>query len=318
MATSVEGHGAPPRGLRRHRRVERHGRPPSFRRLLEQGPRRRAHGHHGRLRAVATASTAGADDGHALGRARDGAAAARRAILACAHVRVFEIPSLSSSRGVLSREWLWPRASTAPLIATDWAVICKRGASCCGTLVHHLRKSQFPGGSRAFGRVGACARFLGVRCASGPAGGRGVSAASRARARRGGGEDWLTHVVWQRQRAVADAGSDGAGRAAADSIDAQKLPVSVPLHARSVVKRGPPIACLNFGSCRPAHRWTATGRRREDTAHSDGAARESNAARESKGQQPCPPGREHDMRGAAYNGSSPSIRKQARQNVYQY
>ena len=30
----------------------------------------------------------------------------------CAHVRVFEIPSVSSSRGVLSREWLWPRAST--------------------------------------------------------------------------------------------------------------------------------------------------------------------------------------------------------------
>ena len=31
----------------------------------------------------------------------------------CVYVRVFEIPSLSSSRGVLSREWLWPRASTA-------------------------------------------------------------------------------------------------------------------------------------------------------------------------------------------------------------
>ena len=30
----------------------------------------------------------------------------------CACVRVFEIPTVSSSRGVLSREWLWPRAST--------------------------------------------------------------------------------------------------------------------------------------------------------------------------------------------------------------
>ena len=94
---------------------------------------------------------------------------------------------------------------------------------------------RFPGGSRAFGRVGACARFLGERSASGPAGGRGVSAASRARARRGGGEDWLTHVVWQRQRPVADAGSYGASRGDADSNRHLKmLPViSCRPHARS-------------------------------------------------------------------------------------
>ena len=101
--------------LRRHRRVERHGRPPSLRRLLEQGPRRRAHGHERRLRRGRHGLDGlGRHDGHALGRARDGAAAARRPhYCTCAHVRVFEIPSLSSSRGVLSREWLWPRASTA-------------------------------------------------------------------------------------------------------------------------------------------------------------------------------------------------------------
>ena len=54
--------------------------------------------------------------------------------------------------------------------------------------------------------------------AGGPAGGRGVSAATAVRARVAcGGEDWLTHVVWQRQRFIADAGSDGASRGDADS-----------------------------------------------------------------------------------------------------
>ena len=51
----------------------------------------------------------------------------------------------------------------------------------------------------------------------------------------GGGEDRLTHVVWQRQRSVADAGSYGASRADADSnrrLD--ELPSDfLRLHARS-------------------------------------------------------------------------------------
>ena len=49
------------------------------------------------------------------------------------------------------------------------------------------------------------------------------------------GEDWLTHVVWQRQRFIADAGSDGAGRADADSNRyLNELPSDLlRLHARS-------------------------------------------------------------------------------------
>ena len=57
-----------------------------------------------------------------------------------------------------------------------------------------LRKSQFPGESRAFGLDGACARLESpavrreVHCV------RRVVCQSRARAPAGGGEDWLTHV----------------------------------------------------------------------------------------------------------------------------
>ena len=187
----VEGHGAPPRGLRRHRRVERHGRPPSLRRLLEQGPRRRAHGHHGRLRRTGDGLDGlGRHDGHALGRARDGAAAARRPhYCTCAHVRVFEIPSLSSSRGVLSREWLWPRASTARSRSMGGSSFVNGALIAAGRWFITL--GQFPGGSRAFGQDWACARFMGERSASGPAGGSwrparlGCQPASRAAAKIG-------------------------------------------------------------------------------------------------------------------------------------
>ena len=76
-------------------------------------------------------------------------------------------------------------------------------------------------------RVGACARFLGVRGASGPAGGSACLLPEPC-ARAGGGEDWLTHAVWQRQRFIADAGSDGAGGADADSSRRLKLLPAMP------------------------------------------------------------------------------------------
>ena len=65
--------------------------------------------------AVATASTAwGVTIGtRSAGLEMEPRRRGDRILKTCAYVRVFEIPSLSSSRGVLSREWLWPRASTA-------------------------------------------------------------------------------------------------------------------------------------------------------------------------------------------------------------
>ena len=64
--------------------------------------------------AVATASTAwGVTIGtRSAGLEMEPRRRGDRILKTCAYVRVFEIPSLSSSRGVLSREWLWPRAST--------------------------------------------------------------------------------------------------------------------------------------------------------------------------------------------------------------
>ena len=232
----VEGHGAPPRGLRRHRRVERHRRPPSLRRLLEQGPRRRAHGHQRRLRRGRDGLDGlGRHDGHALGRARDGAAAARRPhYCTCAHVRVFEIPSLSSSRGVLSREWLWPRASTArsrsmggSSFVNGALIAAGRWFITLGSISWRIPRLRSGLGLRAFHGREKRQRSRGRVVASG---------ASRLPARvAGGGEDRLTHVVWQRQRPVADAGSYGASRADADSnrrLD--ELPSDLlPPHARS-------------------------------------------------------------------------------------
>ena len=224
------------RGLRRHRRVERHRRPPSFRCLLEQGPRRRAHGHERRLRRGRHGLDGlGRDDGHALGRARDGAAAARRPhYCTCAYVRVFEIPSLSSSRGVLSREWLWPRASTAHsllMIGSSFVngalIAAGRWFITLGSISWRIPRLRSGLGLRAFYGREKRQRSRGRVVASG---------ASRLPARvAGGGEDRLTHVVWQRQRSVADAGSYGASRADADSnrrLD--ELPSDLlRLHARS-------------------------------------------------------------------------------------
>ena len=108
-----------------------------------------------------------------------------RILKTCARVRVFEIPTVSSSRGVLSR-------------AGSVSGPAHQQSSHEGSLGHHFktgrlllrdagsspsRKSQFPGGSRAFGRVGACARLESpavrreVHCV------RRVGCQSRARAR---------------------------------------------------------------------------------------------------------------------------------------
>ena len=63
----------------------------------------------------------------------------------CACVRVFEIPTVSSSRGVLiTRVALAPRINN-PATKVRWVIILKRGAYCCGTLVHHPQgKANFP------------------------------------------------------------------------------------------------------------------------------------------------------------------------------
>ena len=64
--------------------------------------------------AVATASTAwGVTMGtRSAGLEMEPRRRGDRILKTCVYVRVFEIPTVSSSRGVLSREWLWPRAST--------------------------------------------------------------------------------------------------------------------------------------------------------------------------------------------------------------
>ena len=110
----------------------------------------------------------------------------------CAVVRVFEIPSLIGGRA-----GSYHASGSGP---------AHQQSSHEGSLGHHfktgrlalrdagsspLRKSQFPGGSRAFGQDWACARFMGERSASGPAGGSwrparlGCQPASRAAAKIG-------------------------------------------------------------------------------------------------------------------------------------
>ena len=62
----------------------------------------------------------------------------------CACVRVFEIPSLSSSRGVLSREWLWPRASTAHSLLMVGSSFVNGALIAAGRWFITPRKSNFP------------------------------------------------------------------------------------------------------------------------------------------------------------------------------
>ena len=182
--------GAAPRASWR-RRVEGHGRPPSFRCLLEQGPRRRAHGHQSRRCGCDGLDGLRRDDGHAFRRARDGAAAAGRPhYCTCAHVRVFEIPSLTSfARGPITRVALAPRINGPATEKTIGPSFVNGALIAAGRWFITL--GHFPGGSRAFGQDWACARFLGVRSAGGPAGGSwrparlGCQPASRAAAKIG-------------------------------------------------------------------------------------------------------------------------------------
>ena len=94
---------------------------------------------------------------------------------------------------------------------------------------------RFPGGSRAFGQDWACARFMGERSASGPAGGAWRLGCFRARARRGRRRRLADPCGLAAARPVADAGSYGASRGDADSnrrLD--ELPSDLlRLHARS-------------------------------------------------------------------------------------
>ena len=140
------------------------------------------------------------------------------------------------SRGVLSRAGSvsGPAHQRPSHRENVWVVICKRGAYCCGTLVYHpwsiswrIPRLRSGLGLRAFHGREKRQRSRGRVVASG---------ASRLPARVAcGGEDRLTHVVWQRQRPVADAGSYGASRGDADSNRHLKmLPViSCRPHARS-------------------------------------------------------------------------------------
>ena len=60
----------------------------------------------------------------------------------CAHVRVFEIPSVTSfARGPITRVALAPRINN-PATKVRWVIILKRGALCWGTLVHHPKEKS--------------------------------------------------------------------------------------------------------------------------------------------------------------------------------
>ena len=60
-----------------------------------------------------------------------------RILKACAHVRVFEIPSIIVFLGgPIPRVSLAPRINN-PATKVRWVIILKRGAYCCGTPVHH-------------------------------------------------------------------------------------------------------------------------------------------------------------------------------------
>ena len=57
----------------------------------------------------------------------------------CVYVRVFEIPSLIGGRAGSYHALgvsLAPRINN-PATKVRWVIILKRGAYCCGTLVHH-------------------------------------------------------------------------------------------------------------------------------------------------------------------------------------
>ena len=91
-----------------------------------------------------------------------------RILKTCAHVRVFEIPSIIVFLGgPITRVALAPRIN-GPLIVDDWVVICKRGAYCCGTLVHHEKEKPI---SRRIPRLRSSRGLRASRIAGGPAGG---------------------------------------------------------------------------------------------------------------------------------------------------
>ena len=146
-----------------------------------------------------------------------------------------------------------------------------------------------------------------------------ASGASRLPARvAGGGEDRLTHVVWQRQRSVADAGSYGASRADADSnrrLD--ELPSDLlRLHARSdgQTRRANRVASgfrkLETLQQRPLAPTALTIDRcggEKTQAHSDGERSADQRRRRAcrKGSQPCPRGSTMRARGAPTMAAAP-------------
>ena len=94
--------------------------------------------------AVATASTAcGVTMGtRSAGLAMEPRRRGDRILKACAHVRVFEIPSIIVFLGgPITRVALAPRINN-PATKVRWVIILKRGALCWGTLVHHPKEKS--------------------------------------------------------------------------------------------------------------------------------------------------------------------------------
>ena len=117
--------------------------------------------------AVATASTAW---GVTIGTRSAGLEMEPRRRMVPAHVRVFEIPSLIAGRAGSYHALgvsLAPRINN-PATKVRWVIILKRGAHCCGTLVHHEKETPI---SRRVPRLRPSRGLRAFRIAGGPAGG---------------------------------------------------------------------------------------------------------------------------------------------------
>ena len=206
----------------------------------------------------------------------------------CACVRVFEIPSLIGGRA-----GSYHASGSGP---------AHQQSSHEGSLGHHFktgrlllrdagsspsRKSQFPGGSRAFGRVEACARLESpavrreVHCV------RRVCCQSHARARRHGGEDRLTDPC--------GFGSDrGSSRTPVRTEQAERLRTAIDTSTSCQViscgatrgamvkpkpapseRRGSPLVLKELQQHPLPPLWPSMGAQNETQAHSDAAARDS-------------------------------------------
>ena len=193
--------------------------------------------------------------------------------------------SLAVARGPITRVALAPRINN-PATKVRWVIILKRGAYCCGTLVHHEKEKPI---SRRIPRLRSGSGLRAFRIAGGPAGGSSSPAcwlrepcarASRARRRladpcgfgsdRGSSRTPVRTEQAERLRTAIDTSTSCQVISCGATRGAMVKPKPAPSE-----RRGSPLVLKELQQHPLPPLWPSMGAQNETQAHSDAAARDS-------------------------------------------